>query len=106
MIDIGSRIRLIQTSHEKTKPLSDPGQTNGCTMVQNEIIELAEHVEMLLSELSNDNDYSASKSDMFFTSNEELQKKIGQTPFNARLKEEMARGTGDYMRAPGPGFGF
>ena len=75
-------------------------------MVQNEIIELAEHVEKLLSELTNDNDYSASKQDMFFTSNEELQKKIGQTPFNARLKEEMAKQTyGDYTGAP-PGVGF
>lgn len=75
-------------------------------MVQNEIIELAEHVEKLLSELTNDNDYSASKQDMFFTSNEELQKKIGQTPFNARLKEELAKQTYvDYTGAP-PGVGF
>lgn len=58
-------------------------------MVQNEIIDLAQHVEQLLSELSQDNEYSASKSDVFFfTSNDELQKRMGQTPFNPRLKEE------------------
>ena len=33
LIDLGSRIRMIQTSHSKTKPLQEPGQTNGCTMV-------------------------------------------------------------------------
>jgi hypothetical protein len=65
LIDIGSRLRMIQTSHSKTKP--------ECTMVQGEIVELAEHVEKLLSELSNDNEYSASKSEVFFfTSNDEL----------------------------------
>lgn len=49
-------------------------------------------MEKLLSELSNDNEYSASKSEVFFfTSNDELQKKMGQTPFNPRLKEEIQR---------------
>ncbi len=86
LIDIGSRLRMIQTSHSKSKPES------GCSMVQNEIVELAEHVEKLLSELSNDNEYSASKSEVFFfTSNDELQKKMGQTPFNPRLKEEIQK---------------
>ena len=72
LIDIGSRLRMIETSHFKSKAeASRP-------MVQNEIVELAEHVEQLLSELSNDNEYSASKSEVFFfTSNDELQKKMG-----------------------------
>jgi hypothetical protein len=72
LIDIGSRLRMIETSHSKSKAeASRP-------MVQNEIVELAEHVEQLLSELSNDNEYSASKSEVFFfTSNDELQKKMG-----------------------------
>lgn len=75
---------MIQTSLFKTKP--------ECTIVQNDIVGLAEHVEKLLSELSNDNEYSASKSEVFFfTSNDELQKKMGQTPFNPRLKEEIQR---------------
>lgn len=42
-------------------------------MVQNEISDLAQLVETLLSELSNDNEYSANKSDvLFFTSSDEL----------------------------------
>jgi len=63
---------MIETSQSKSKAeASRP-------MVQNEIVELAEHVEQLLSELSNDNEYSASKSEVFFfTSNDELQKKMG-----------------------------
>jgi flagellin-like hook-associated protein FlgL len=63
---------MIETSHSKSK--SEASRP----MVQNEIVELAEHVEQLLSELSNDNEYSASKSEVFFfTSNDELQKKMG-----------------------------
>lgn len=60
-------------------------------------------MEKLLSELSNDNEYSASKSDVFFfTSNDELQKKMGQTPFNPRLREELSRmqQNGDYGKSP------
>ena len=73
LIDIGSRLRLIQTSHTRTKALQEGSENSGCWMVQNEISDLAQLVEMLLSELSNDNEYSANKSDvLFFTSSDEL----------------------------------